>query len=168
MRSYTEYRGVQCSGLGLLNFKNPKSLTLSMVRLGSDGMALYLQCFFDMIDLSLGLLVKIGVGLIGKGTMSLKSLCIIFHRFFSISCIGGLNLVNWTQSGVGLSLNTFLILVNMFTQLACFILQILFNICVLYPLRSRWFTSFLLYFRQTVGDVVVRINRVISPMAMPL
>ena len=137
--------------------------------MGSHGVALYLQRFFDKMDLILGLLVKTGAGLLGKSVMRLKSLCMIRHLFARISCTKGRHLVNWTHNGVGLSLNNLIILgFNMFSRLVCFIFQILFKIRLLYPLRARCFINCLLYFRQMIGDVVLRITQVISPMAMPL
>ena len=141
-------------GLGRLTLRNSKSLALSGVKLGSDGVTLYLQRFFDKMDLSLGLLVKTGAGLLGYNVMSRKSLYVVFHLFVSISCTVGRSLVNWMHSGVGLSLSNLLTLgFNIVSLLACFISQILFSMCLLYPLRAKCFTSFLLYFRQTIGDL---------------
>ena len=66
-------------------------------------------------------------------------------------------------------LSNFLILgLNMVSLLACFIFEMVFSICLLYPLRMKCFVSFLLYFLHMAGEVVLRITLVISPIAIPL
>ena len=73
------------------------------------------------------------------------------------------------RDGVHLSLNGLYFLgVSIDALLVCFIFQIGFSMCLLYPLRRKCLTSFLLYFSPIVGDVVLQLTLVISPIAMPL
>ena len=96
-------QGAGLVGLGKLNLRKSNSLALPGARLGLDGITLYLQRFLDKMDLSLGLLVNTGTGLLGKSVKRRKSLCIISHLFVRISCTVGRHLVKWMHSGVGLS-----------------------------------------------------------------
>ena len=76
--------GLGLVGLGWLNLRKSKSAAWSGVKLGLVGGKLNLQRFLDKMDLSLGLLVKVGVGLLGKRVNSLKSLYVILHLFVRI------------------------------------------------------------------------------------
>ena len=108
-------------GLGWLIFRKSNSLALFGVKLTLEGGKLYLQRFLDKIDLSLGLLVNIGVGLWGKSVKSRKSLYIFFHLSVRIFCTVGWHLINWMHSGVGLSKSDFFLLgLSMVSLSACF------------------------------------------------
>ena len=135
----------------------------------SCGTALYLQCFLNKMDLNFGILVKSVVGLLGKSVMSRKSWCVIFNIFVRISRIAGWYSVNLTHCGVNLSASEpFIFGFNMYSRLVCFIFHNLSRMCLLYPLLAKCFTNFLLYFGHMLGDVVLQIILVVSPLAMPL
>ena len=113
--------------------------------------------------------MKTGTGLSGKSVNSLKSLYVILYLFVRICCTLGWHLRNWIHNGVGLLLKrVFLLGTNIAFLLACFMFEIVLRMYLLYTLRIKRFISLLLYFLHIIGDVVLRITLVISPMAIPL
>lgn len=156
-------------GLGQLNLRNSNCLALFGAKFGLDGVTLCTHLFLDRKDFSLVLLLKTGAGGLGKRVRSLKSLRIFFHLSVRISCIVGLHRAKSMHNGVRLSFKgLYCFGANIAVLLVCFIFQIRFSTCLLYPLRRKCLTSLLLYFWQIFGDVVLRMTLVISPMAMPL
>ena len=145
------YLGVGLICLGWLNLKKSKSLARSEDKIGSIGAKLNLHCFLDRMDLNLGLLVKTGVGLLGKRVNSLRSLNVILHLFARISQTMGQHLRNWMHNGVGfLSNSIFFLGTSMASLLVCFMFEIVLRMCLLHPLCIKCFVSLLLYFLHTL------------------